>query len=390
MEVGHPLVVRSGVEAVLNLNGHTLKNYIMNEPTDLIVVEEGATLTINGEGTLEAVSGNDGYTVISEGTVIINGGTFKAGLDKNGEANAVVYARGNGKVFVNGGTFPNDKISNFVLNKKDADRATTTIEVRGGRFHYFNPENNAAEGAGTNFVAEGHHAIQDGDWYEVVDITYVYSVDEFKAAAADESVKRIGVMADLDFGTNPIQLSQSKIIWGNGHTITAGGNTTSSYGWLIYDENNRTKAINVELKDIVMSTNSGGVNVAFASKAVINNLTIPANYSKSGRNVFLAQVGGQITINSGEFTVLRTTCYYVTATGANSVIYIKGGTWHEMQANNEKPVRNSNGGIVEISGGKFGANPTNSKRDFNPTAWLAPGYKATLVDAGQFYEVTKL
>jgi hypothetical protein len=59
-----------------------------------------------------------------------------------------------------------------------------------------------------------------------------------------------------------------------------------------------------------------------------------------------------------------------------------------MQANNE-PAREVNGGIVEISGGKFGANPTNPNRDFNPTAWLAPGYKATLVDAGQFYEVTK-
>ena len=34
-------------------------------------------LADGGEGTVEAVSGNDGYTVISDGTVIINGGTFK-------------------------------------------------------------------------------------------------------------------------------------------------------------------------------------------------------------------------------------------------------------------------------------------------------------------------
>jgi hypothetical protein len=129
MTVGHTLYVKK--DAVLNLNGYTLRNHSGNKATDLIVVEEGATLTINGGGYLVAESGNDGYTVIAEGTVIINGGTFEAGVDAAGEANALVYARGNGKVYVNGGVFNNAHNSAFVLNKKDADRATTVIEVRG-------------------------------------------------------------------------------------------------------------------------------------------------------------------------------------------------------------------------------------------------------------------
>lgn len=144
----------------LNLNGKTITNKVDNTATDVIVVAEGATLTINGEGTVEAVTGNDGYAVIADGTVIINGGTFKSGADADGAANAVVYARGNGKVYVNGGTFPNANNSAYVLNKKDSDRATTTIEVTGGTFTNWNPANNAAEGAGTNFVVEGYKSVE--------------------------------------------------------------------------------------------------------------------------------------------------------------------------------------------------------------------------------------
>lgn len=151
----------------LNLNGKTLTNKVENTATDVIVVAEGVQLTINGEGTVEAVTGNDGYTVISEGTVIINSGTFKSGVDAEGAPNAVIYARENGKVYVNGGNFPNENSSKFVLNKKDADRATTTIEVRGGTYGAFNPGNNAAEGAGTNFVAPGYESVAEGDYFVV-------------------------------------------------------------------------------------------------------------------------------------------------------------------------------------------------------------------------------
>ena len=153
---------------IINLNGKTITNKLGNTSTDVLVVEAGATLVINGEGTVEAVSGNDGYAVIADGTVIINGGTFKSGVDANGKPNAVVYARGNGEVYVNGGNFPNENNSVYVLNKKDADRATTVIEVTGGTFVNFNPENNAAENPGTNFLAAGYKVVANGNVYTVV------------------------------------------------------------------------------------------------------------------------------------------------------------------------------------------------------------------------------
>ena len=174
--IGRPLYVEA--DAVLNLNGHTIKNAEGNALTDVIVVREGGKLTINGEGTIEAVSGNDGFAIISEGELVINGGTFKAGVDADGVANAVIYARGNGEVYVNGGYFPNDNNSVFVLNKRDADRATTTIEVSGGVYRNFDPKANAAEGENTSFMADGFTTVFDGvDTYTVV-AAIDYEIDE--------------------------------------------------------------------------------------------------------------------------------------------------------------------------------------------------------------------
>lgn len=165
--IGRPLYVEA--DAVLNLNGYSITNAQGNALTDVIIVKEGGKLTINGDGVIEAVSGNDGFAVISEGELVINGGTFKAGIDGSDAPNAVIYARGNGKVYVKGGNFPNCNNSTFVLNKRDADRATTTIEVSGGVYRNFDPKANAAEGEGTNFMAPGFTTVFDGvDTYTVV------------------------------------------------------------------------------------------------------------------------------------------------------------------------------------------------------------------------------
>ena len=235
-KVAHTLYVRSGVNATLNLNGFTLTNNVKdqddnttaNKTTDVIVVEEGATLTINGEGTIEAVSGFDGYAVIAEGTVIINGGTYKAGVDENGEANAIVYARGNGKVYVNGGTFLNDHNSVYVLNKKDADRATTTIEVSGGTFYNFNPANNAAEGAGTNFVVEPYLSVEveKNVWVVRTDDIYVRTSDEFDAALA-AGYRRITLGNDILLTADNNIVTSDLILDLNGFDLTTDRNYSS-------------------------------------------------------------------------------------------------------------------------------------------------------------------
>ena len=191
--IGSTLFVEPGAEVVLNLNGKKIKNTKDNQLTDVIVVKEGGKLTINGEGSIEAVNGNDGYAVISEGELIINGGTYTSGVDANGESNAIIYARGNGKVYINGGFFNRNGSSNdgsFVLNKKDADRATTVIEVRGGKFNRFNPYDNNAEGPETNFCADGYWAIEEGNYFVVVPLVhYELDADHAKVWTAEGLLK---------------------------------------------------------------------------------------------------------------------------------------------------------------------------------------------------------
>jgi hypothetical protein len=154
-------------DVVLDLNGKILTNKVENTATDVLVVAEGATLTINGEGTVEAVTGNDGYAIIVDGKLIINDGTFKSGVDAEGAPNAVIYARQSGEVYVNGGYFPNDNASKYVLNKRDADNATATINVTAGRFGAFNPADNAAENPKQNWMDENSFVVAEGTEFVV-------------------------------------------------------------------------------------------------------------------------------------------------------------------------------------------------------------------------------
>ncbi len=127
-------------------------NITREDGTALYFNGEGIEVTIDGEGT---VSGTQAVYV-DNGTVTINGGNYVGGYE-------AVYVINNGHAVINGGTFgaENDEDdTDFVLNEYDATRDVTTIAVYGGTFHGFNPENNAAEGAGTNFCAPGHGAVE--------------------------------------------------------------------------------------------------------------------------------------------------------------------------------------------------------------------------------------
>ena len=122
---------------------------------------------------------NDCYAVDVQGgaTVVIEGGTFA------GNIHAVyVYE---GKAIIKGGFFsvqqPYPKTGleyEFVINCYDGNREneTASVEIMGGTYVNFNPADNTAEGAHTNFVADGYTVVSEtqanGDvWYTVVPVT---------------------------------------------------------------------------------------------------------------------------------------------------------------------------------------------------------------------------
>ena len=371
-EIANTLVVRAGTELVLNLaNDTVLKNNAKNANTDVIVVEEGATLTIKGNGTIEAVSGNDGYAVIAKGIVNIEGGTFKAGVDENGAANAVVYARGNGEVYVNGGVFPNEYNSAYVLNKRDADRAKTTIEVTGGRFYKFNPENNAAEGAGTNFCKEGYRAVEDGEnWYKVVEAPTSYEVnnttDFTEALAAGATI----INVQSNFGDNSASYSinnQGKLtINMNGYTLE--GDTSGGYSMKV----NNPAEVTINGGKLT----GGGFNVQPGGKLIINNTEIQLNSAATGQRycVFATGSDTEVIINGGTFGFEKAKKRSYFCALNNATIIVKDCTCGKAPNRTDWPHPiYEDGGQVIIRGGTFG---------FDPTNWVDEGYEAVKDDRG--------
>lgn len=174
----------NGSKATINANGKTVANTadIWNEGTgawSLVSAQGGAALTVKGKGTFKAKE-NDCFAVdVQDGsTLVIEDGTFI------GNVHAVYVLEGT--AYIKGGFYSvqqkysdASKADEFVLNCYDANRAngTAKIIVTGGTFVNFNPADCQAEGAHTNFVAEGYKVVsetkekEDGTtevWYTVV------------------------------------------------------------------------------------------------------------------------------------------------------------------------------------------------------------------------------
>jgi len=154
-------IVVNNKTATLDANGKTIANtddiWSDNE-WSLVSAQNGSSLTITGNGNFKAKK-DDCYAVdVQDGsTVTIKNGTFV------GNIHAVYVLEGT--AIIEGGTYsvqqkyPDaDKANEFVLNCYDANRTvgTAKIIVKGGTFINFNPADCKAEGAGTNFVADGY------------------------------------------------------------------------------------------------------------------------------------------------------------------------------------------------------------------------------------------
>ena len=160
----------------LQVNGNTILKLnvrtIRYEGT-VFQVNEGAVLTINGDGIINGADGEDAPTVKAAGNVIINSGTFTCGVDANDSTNSVIYSTG-GQVTINGGHFAARKpyINGwyYVLNIQNNVRDNTKFIVYGGDFENYNPAS-GDDNLGGNFVADGYESLKisnDPTVYRVV------------------------------------------------------------------------------------------------------------------------------------------------------------------------------------------------------------------------------
>lgn len=169
--------------ANLNLNGHDIINSSETADatpfTQIFTVQNG-TLNISGNGNVKcdasATAKDDGYRMVIEarghGTVNIHGGSYYNTQKLNTQID-LIYARENGKINIYGGTFESGKYGTpnndtdgryWVLNLKNTDKNTASIQVSGGTFINFNPANPNMDD-NESYLVTGYEVTRDSSVY---------------------------------------------------------------------------------------------------------------------------------------------------------------------------------------------------------------------------------
>lgn len=132
------------------------------------------------------------------------------------------------------------------------------------------------------------------------------------------------------------------------------------------------KAGEVEINDLVLTAERGGLNVQ-GGKVTVNSgsVTSTAYGTNIGYLVYAASLeSAEVIINGGDFRYEG--AYYrhgVLYAGQNASIVVNGGTFGKGGSNTSKTkwITAANGGTVTIYGGTF---------EFDPSAFVAEGYEA--------------
>ena len=165
-------------QITIDLNGKTIATTENDKSGDGVFrVVDGGDLTIEDgsadkSGTINGVGGNNYNIAVwaDGGKVTINGGNFTnvGATDENGNNHFdLIYAKNGGEVVINDGKFVCESPA-WTLNIHDGSRQDSSITVNGGTFVGFDPRNNAAETAGTTFMAAGKYTFAEGGNYIVV------------------------------------------------------------------------------------------------------------------------------------------------------------------------------------------------------------------------------
>ena len=278
--------------------------------------ETAGTLTITAgtyRGVTSAIS-------ITNGTVNISGGTFQTGHDNEGT----------------------DYGTTYLLNCLDSayKNGTAKFNITGGKFVGFNPENNAAEGAGTNFLSGNYKASDyygDNKWY-VAEANVVLDGDKYFATikdalatltSADTTVHTVKVLRDLEIDVN---------------------NSTYNYPILV-----NGFAIELDLNGKTLTADWSKYTGTRADNALIG-------VCNGGKLTIIDSVGGGKIVNNDDKPNVENRIFWIMTSTANKSIevVIKGGTFVQNDKNTallyiqgNKPSDNLAPIYVSIVGGHF-------------------------------------
>lgn len=253
-----------------------------------------------------------------------------------------------GKIIINSGSFTSGTPA-WTLNCKDAafKDGSATIIVNGGTFTGFDPCNNAAEGKGTSFVAEGVGV----DYDENGSFTAKAGMAAQVLDANDNSVKAYASLADaiaaaeagqtvrlLTNATEDVTINKNITLDLGGKTLTntgagkatisvTGGTVTvkngSVFGGTSYYNIEVTKGSNANLTLVDVTATAGNTGSSMVDNW--GTLTIKSGTYTGGLNVVKSEEGSKLTINGGKFTLEYATSGYTGVIFAYGDTTITGG-----------------------------------------------------------------
>ena len=269
-----------------------------------------ASLAITGNVYPVVRIQNDANVTVKNGNITNNDYVFVLGASDGSSAGNLTIESGKfhgtttvasvtkGNLNITGGEFSVEPYQGnyaYLINCIDAnyEDGSAKVSISGGTFHNWNPENNAAEGAGTNFCATGYMAekieCEHGDCYEVIEGVYVAQVGEVKyktvaaAVAAATAGKTVTLIANV---TEDVTISKSLTIDGanfeyTGNIAVSGTSTAitvknvnfvNGTGYAI--TTNRIKSVTVE----DCTVKNYGYGFLYANKStptvVVKNVTV--------------------------------------------------------------------------------------------------------------------
>lgn len=215
--------------------------------------------------------------------------------------------------------------------------------------------------------------ILTGDVYFNITVDPVYDgeyifPEKNAAAEALELAAAFGgsytMKEDINYNKAPVEVGGDFIFnMENGATLTSG--SAADYGVIVKAG---TTEINGEGK---IASQGGGIGIANGATVNFNSGELDINTtSTSGRYLFyLEGEGSTLTINGGKFDFNKTQnqkrAYIYVEPGTTA--YVKGGTFGKASTRSGYTAGILGPGTVIITGGTFG---------FDPTTWVADGYKA--------------
>lgn len=245
-----------------------------------------------------------------------------------------------GKIIINSGSFTSGTPA-WTLNCKDAafKDGSAKIIVNGGTFTGFDPCNNAAEGKGTSFVAEGVGVDYDENGSFTAKAGMVAQVLD----ASGNSVKAYKTLAEAF--TEASEGQTVRLLANATEDVTIDKNITLDLGGKMLTNTNAGKATITIAKGATATVKNGSVvggtsyyNLQNNGTATFEGLTATAGNNGSsmidnwgtltitsgtytgGLNVVKSEEGSKLTINGGKFTLEYAT------NGYTGVIFAYGDT----------------------------------------------------------------